>query len=151
MQLPSFKSYASWHPVLCIIRHILCRYLKSLTQWGRYKVAAISQMTHSNALCRMKMFEFWLKFHWNMFLGVELTTIQHWFRCWFCCCVTLDSFFISHKPSLTPFNSLLCKTLSMIYCDIGDILLSLAEYIQRNEKRCPDYLHSFQSQGLSNQ
>ena len=28
------------------------------------------------------MFEFWLKFHWSLFLGVQLTISQHWFRWW---------------------------------------------------------------------
>ena len=31
---------------------------------------AISQMTFSNAFPWMKMFEFWLKFHWSLFLKV---------------------------------------------------------------------------------
>ena len=26
------------------------------------------------------MFEFWLKFHWSLFLGVDLMISQHWFR-----------------------------------------------------------------------
>ena len=40
-----------------------------LTHWGRPKMAAISQTTFS----WMKMFEFGLKFHWSLFLRVELT------------------------------------------------------------------------------
>ena len=42
-----------------------------LTQWGRYKVAAISQRTFSNAFSWMKMFKFLLKFHWNWFCWVS--------------------------------------------------------------------------------
>ena len=34
----------------------------------------------SNAFSRMKMNEFRLGFHWNLFLMYELTIIQHWFR-----------------------------------------------------------------------
>ena len=30
----------------------------------------------------MKMFEFRLEFHWNLFLRVQLTIFQHWFRWW---------------------------------------------------------------------
>ena len=30
----------------------------------------------------MKMFEFRLKFHWSLFLRVQLTIFQHWFRKW---------------------------------------------------------------------
>ena len=51
-----------------------------LTHWGRDKMAAVSQTTLSNAFSWMKMFEFWLKFHWSLFLKVQLTIIQHWFR-----------------------------------------------------------------------
>ena len=30
----------------------------------------------------MKMFEYRLKFHWSLFLRVQLTIFQHWFRKW---------------------------------------------------------------------
>ena len=53
-----------------------------LTHWGRDKMDAISQTTFSNAFSWMKMFEFRLKFHWNMFLRVQSTIFQHWFRWW---------------------------------------------------------------------
>ena len=53
-----------------------------LTHWGQDKMAAISQMTLSNAFSWMKMLEFRLRFHWSLFLRVQLTTIQHWFRQW---------------------------------------------------------------------
>ena len=51
-----------------------------LTHWGRDKIAAISQTTFSNAFSWMKMFEFRLKFHWSLFLRVQLIISQHWFR-----------------------------------------------------------------------
>ena len=44
------------------------------------KMAAIFQTTFSNAFSSMKMCEFLLKFHWSLFLGVQLTIFQHWFR-----------------------------------------------------------------------
>ena len=43
---------------------------------------AIFQMTFSNGYSWMKMCEFWLKFHWSLFLRVQLTIFQHWFRWW---------------------------------------------------------------------
>ena len=43
-----------------------------LTQWGRGKMAAIFQTTYSNAFSWIKMFEFRLRFHWNLSLGVQL-------------------------------------------------------------------------------
>ena len=52
----------------------------ALTYWGRDKMGAISQTTFSSAFSWMKMLKFRLKFHWNMFLRVQLTIFQHWFR-----------------------------------------------------------------------
>ena len=55
------------------------------------KMASISQMTISNAFSWAKMYEFRLKCHWNLFLGVQftdfflgvqLTLLQHWCRSW---------------------------------------------------------------------
>ena len=50
-----------------------------LTHWGRDKMDAISQTTFSSAFSWMKMFELRLKFHWSLFLRVQLTIFQHWF------------------------------------------------------------------------
>ena len=41
-----------------------------LTHWGWDKMAAILHMTFSSAFPWMKLFEFWIKSHWNMFLCV---------------------------------------------------------------------------------
>ena len=56
--------------------------IRILTQWGRDKMAVISQTTLLNAFSWMKMLEFWLTFHWSLFLRVQLTIFQHWFRWW---------------------------------------------------------------------
>ena len=40
------------------------------------------QTTFSNAFSWMKIYEFRLRFHWNLFLRVQLTIFQHWFRWW---------------------------------------------------------------------
>ena len=76
-------------------RHFLCQslgyFIQSkrlsgfpllLTHWGRDKMAAFFQTTFSNDFSWMKMYEFWLTFHWSLFLGVQLTIFQHWFRLW---------------------------------------------------------------------
>ena len=44
-----------------------------LTHWGGDKMAVIFQTTFTNAFSCMKMYEFWLKFHWSWFLRVQLT------------------------------------------------------------------------------
>ena len=51
-----------------------------LTHWGWDKMAAISQTTLSNAFSWKKMYEFRLKFHWSVFLRVQLTILHHWCR-----------------------------------------------------------------------
>ena len=51
-----------------------------LTHWSRDKMDAISQTTFSNAFSWMKMFEYRLRFHWSLFLRVQLTISKHWFR-----------------------------------------------------------------------
>ena len=38
--------------------------------------------TFSNAFSSMKIYEFWLTIHWSLFLRVQLTMFQHWFRQW---------------------------------------------------------------------
>ena len=53
-----------------------------LTLWDRDKMAAIFQKTFSTPFSWMKKFEFRLKCHWNLFLRVQLTIFQHWFRYW---------------------------------------------------------------------
>ena len=42
----------------------------------------LSQTTLSNAFSWIKMLEFRLRFHWSLFLRVQLTIIQHCFRQW---------------------------------------------------------------------
>ena len=51
-----------------------------LTHWGRDNMAAIFRMSFWNGFSWMKIYEFRLKFHWSLFLGVQLTIFQHWFR-----------------------------------------------------------------------
>ena len=68
-------------PIDLIIK-ILLKLLWKLTHWGRGKMDAISQTTFSNEFSWMKMYEYRLKFHWNLFLRVQLTIFQHWFRYW---------------------------------------------------------------------
>ena len=48
-------------------------FIPRLTHWGRDNMAAISQMTLSNAFSWMKILEFGLKFHWSLFPRVQLT------------------------------------------------------------------------------
>ena len=54
--------------------------LSPLTHWGRDKMAAVFQTTFSNAFSWMKMYEFRLRFHWNLFLRFKFKIFQHWFR-----------------------------------------------------------------------
>ena len=51
-----------------------------ITHCGRDKMAAVSQTTLSKAFSWMKIREFWFKFHWSLFLMVQLTIFHHWYR-----------------------------------------------------------------------
>ena len=55
-----------------------------LKHWGREKMAIISQTTLPNVLSRMKLYGYWLTFHWNVFLRVNnipvLVEIMAWRR-----------------------------------------------------------------------
>ena len=62
--------------------YFVCNHRQYLTSWGRGKMTAVSQTTLSNAFSWVKMLEFRLRFHWSLFLRVQLTIIQHWFRQW---------------------------------------------------------------------
>ena len=48
--------------------------------WGQDRMADIFQTTFSKAFSWMKMFEFRIQFDRSLFLRVQLTIIQHWFR-----------------------------------------------------------------------
>ena len=61
---------------------IMVMYSQCLTHWGRDKMVNISQTTFPNVFSSMKMFEFQLKFHWSLFLRVQLKKFQHCFRWW---------------------------------------------------------------------
>ena len=64
-----------WRKTTQFVSSVLC----CLTHWGGDKMAAIFQMTFSNAFSQMKMYEFQFNFHWNLFLRVQLRVNQHWF------------------------------------------------------------------------
>ena len=59
--------------IICLSYHI---------SWGRDKMPDILQTTFSDAFSSMEMFEFQLKFHWSLFLRVQLTISQYWFIIW---------------------------------------------------------------------
>ena len=51
-----------------------------LTHWDRDKMDVIPQAIYQNAVSLKKMFEFWFKFHWSLYIRVQITIFQHWFR-----------------------------------------------------------------------
>ena len=51
-----------------------------LTHLPLDEMAAISQTIFSDPFLWMKIFVFGLNFHWSLFLRVQLTITQHWFR-----------------------------------------------------------------------
>ena len=73
------------HPFSNFVTDVIpysCRHLSSsmlVNTLRPRQMAAISQ-TFSNAFSWMKIFEFRFKFHWSLFLRVQLTNSHHWFR-----------------------------------------------------------------------
>ena len=49
----------------------------NLTHWGWDKMAFVSQTTFSNTFSCKKMYQFRLKFHWGLFLRIQLTIFHH--------------------------------------------------------------------------
>ena len=72
------RAISQW--VFKLLFYIISLKIVHLTHGGWDKIAAIMQMTFLNALSWMKMYEFQLKFHCNLFLRLELTISQDWFR-----------------------------------------------------------------------
>ena len=66
--------------ILQIRSEFSVKYHVILTHWCRDKMGAILQTTPSIPFSWLKMFEFRLHFHWSLFLRVQLTIFQHWFR-----------------------------------------------------------------------
>ena len=69
--------------ILAFFSHVIrCHVVMDhvLTHLSSDKMAAISQTIFSDSFSWMKSFVLWLKFHWSLFLWVQLTTNQHWFK-----------------------------------------------------------------------
>ena len=50
-----------------------------ISHWGRDEMDAIFK-TYSNAFFLIKIYNFWLRFHWTLFPRVQLPMFQNWFR-----------------------------------------------------------------------
>ena len=73
--------YSLWRECSSVnVRTWIFNDLVSLTHWGWDKMAAIFQTVFSNAVSWMNTYEFRLRFQWSVFVSVQLTTFQHWFR-----------------------------------------------------------------------
>ena len=67
MKLSTTKILMWWSSRWCLWN------MACLTHWGRDKMAAVFQTTFSIAFSWIKMYVFRLKFHWSLFLRVQLT------------------------------------------------------------------------------
>ena len=67
-----------WHVVNqehCLVARTVC----PLTHWGREKWPTFPRRHFQMYFLQRKCFNFRFKFHWNLFLRVQLTIFQHWF------------------------------------------------------------------------
>ena len=53
-----------------------------LAHWGSDKMATISQTSSLNAFSWMQTYAFGLRLRWSLFLNIQLTILQYWFRWW---------------------------------------------------------------------
>ena len=67
-------------PISSVPNFLILLFFSLLTYLSLDKMAAILQMIFSDAFLWMKMYEFWLKFHWGFLFRVQLIIFQHWFR-----------------------------------------------------------------------
>ena len=71
--------YISW----TMVTFSACDYVLqciSLTHWVRINIDVILQTTVSTACSWIKPYEFRLRFHWSLFLMIQSTIFQHWFK-----------------------------------------------------------------------
>ena len=61
------------------IRKLHCHWL---IHWSRDEMDISADDFIFKRISSMKMFQFRLTFHWSLFLRVQLTIFQHWFRWW---------------------------------------------------------------------
>ena len=81
--LPDWRGLKYTHTLVNMLIVTCIRKMLLLTHWGRDKMDAISQTTLSIAFSWMKMLEFWLNFHWSLFLRVQLTmATSHYLNQW---------------------------------------------------------------------
>ena len=77
----NWRQYYKWYSKIILgNEHTLHKAVLLLTHWGLDKMAAIFQATFINAFSWMKMYESRLRFHWSLFLWVQLTIFQNWLR-----------------------------------------------------------------------
>ena len=77
-----FDNIGWWLGVEFVSNHYMNQcWPRCLARWGRDKMTAIFQTTFSNAFSWMKIYQFWLWFHRNLFPRVLLVLIifYHWF------------------------------------------------------------------------
>ena len=87
-----------------------------LTHLALDKMATILQTTFSDAFSWMKSFVLWLKFHWSLFVRVQLTITQH----------CLDNGLAPNRPQaiiLTNYDIIQW----CIYVALGDVLMYLVQ------------------------
>ena len=78
-------------------------------------MAAISQTRVSNGFSWMRNIVFWSTFHFSLFLRVQLTITQHWFRYWF----------VDYSAPSHHVNQCWPDSLTHICCTRGDELSHL--------------------------
>ena len=111
---------------------LVFRVTRILTHWVRNKMSVIFQTTFSNAFL-MKMYEFRLKFHRSLFLSIQLTISQHWFRK--CVMHHWEQTRVTFESQYNTFRTRKCLQINSHLCQCATI--------SRDYSRGPFYHHGF--------
>ena len=74
--------YVVWSTPECSLAKSRCVIIQSCLSFNLDKMSTISQTIFSIAFSWMTIFVFWFKFHWSLFVKLQLTISEHWFRYW---------------------------------------------------------------------
>ena len=74
--------YRSEYPSMFVNTHCCTKRAKYAYPDVQCDILCLHIEAFSNGFSWTNLYEFWLKFHWSLFLGIHITIFQHWFRWW---------------------------------------------------------------------
>ena len=72
--------YRSEYPTMFVNTHCCTKRAKYAYPDVQCDILCLHIEAFSDGFSWTKIYEFWLKCHWSLFLGIHITIFQHWFR-----------------------------------------------------------------------